>query len=213
MDTGTASRQIKLREIDSGILPDQTAATSAFIEQITLLYAALRVEARFINSLVVEEHHKARGWRLDDRTAVKARNGVPDLLNGLAIDRGLTWSSIAKLCGVSISTIRQWRYEADTSPESYLAVARLAAFIDLLVELPVDEPATWLAMPMVSDYTITAEDLYAAGFADQLLDFAAGQSDLDEILNEYDRDWRTLYRSQYKIVKAGDGNPSIVQRS
>ena len=212
MVTGTASRQIKLCEVDSGILPDQTAATSEFIEHMTLLYAALR-EARFINSLVVEEHHKARGWCLDDRTAIKARSNVPDLLNELAIDRGLTWSSIAKLCGVSISTIRQWRYEVGPSTESCPAVARLAAFIDLLVELPVDEPATWLAMPMVSDYTITAEDLYIAGFADQLFDYASGQADLDEILNEYDRNWRTLYRSQYKIVKAGDGNPSIVRRT
>ena len=213
MDTGTASCQIKSRDSDSGVLLDQTAATSAVIEQITLRYADLRHEARVINSKIVEGHHKAREGRLDDRTAVKARNSVLDLLSELAMDQGLTWSSIARLCRISLSAIRKWRYGEDPSPKSCLAVARLAAFIDLLVELPVKEPATWLAMSMVSDYTITAEDLYIAGYADQLLDFAAGQSDVYEILNEFDGNWRTLYRSHYEIVKAGDGHPSIVRRS
>lgn len=161
---------------------------------------------------IVEVHHKTRGRRLEDRTAEQARNSVRELLNELAINRGMTWSSIARLCGVSLSTVRKWRYGEDPSPDSSLAVARLIAFIDLLAEMPVSEPAAWLSMPMVSDYTITAEDLYVAGFADLLLDFASGQTELNDILNIFDETWRTRYQSDYEVIKAGDNNPSIVRR-
>lgn len=161
---------------------------------------------------IVEAHPWTRRRRLEDRTAVQARSSVRELLDELAIERGMTWSSIARLCGVPSSAVRKWRHGEDPSPDSRLAVARLIAFIGILTELSVSEPATWLAMPMVSNYTITAEDLYAAGLADLLLDFASGQTELNEVLNSFDENWRTRYRSGYKVIKAGDNNPSIVQR-
>lgn len=160
----------------------------------------------------MEAQHRTQRWQLQDRTAVQARSSVRELLDKPAINRGMTWSSIARLCGVSSSEVRKWRYGEDPSPDSRLAVARLIAFIGILSELPVSEPAAWLAMPMVSNYTITAEDLYVAGLADQLLDLASGQTELSEVLNSYDENWRTRYRSDYKVIKAGDNNPSIVQR-
>lgn len=161
---------------------------------------------------IVEARHRTRGRRLEERTAVQARSGVRELLDELAINRGMTWSSIARLCGVSLSAVRKWRYGDDPSSDSRHAVARLIAFIGILAEMPVSEPAAWLAMPMVSNYTITAEDLYVAGLADQLLDLASGQTELNEVLNSYDENWRTRYRSDYKVIKAGDNNSSIVRR-
>lgn len=212
MSTVTDSAQVRRDSTTLVDPPDQTAATSVAIESLTRQYGDLRDEARLVNSDIVEGHHTARRWHLDDRTSVKARNGVSDLLRELAVDRGMTWSSIARLCGVSVSAVRKWRTGEAPSPESRLAVARLAAFIGLLDELPVSEPAAWLAMPMMSGYTVTAEDLYVAGHADRLLDFASGQSDLSEVLGRLDKDWRTRYQSHFEVIEAGDGMPSIVQQ-
>ena len=112
-----------------------------------------------------------------------------------------------------MSDVRKWRCRKDLSPGNKLAVIHLFDFIDLLGELLIDEPASWLATPLVSGYTVTAEDLYIKGYTDQLLDYASGQTGLYDILNEFDGNWRTSYRSQYEIVEAGDGHPSIVRRS
>lgn len=213
MSTGTDSPQVRRDSTTLVDPPDQTAATSAALESLTLQYGNLRDEAKLVNSDIVEGHHAMRRWRLDDRTSVKARSSVNDLLTELAVDRGMTWSSIARLCGVSVSAVRKWRTGEAPSPESRLAVARLAAFLGLLDELPVSESAAWLAMPMMSGYTVTAEDLYVAGYADRLLDLASGQSDLDEVLSKIDKNWRTRYRSEFEVIEAGDGMPSIVRRS
>jgi len=212
MSIGTASAQVRHGATTVVDPPDQTAATSVAIESLTRLYGDLRDEARLVNSDIVEGHHEVRRWHLDDRTAVKARSGVGDLLHEFAVDRGMTWASIARLCGVSVSAVRKWRTGEAPSPDSRLAVARLGAFIGLLGELPVSEPAAWLAMPMMSGYTVTGEDLYIAGHADRLLDLASGQADLDEVLSVLDKDWRTRYRSDYEVIEAGDGMPSIVRR-
>lgn len=156
---------------------------------------------------------EARGRRYNDQTAVEAGGDATGLLTKLAVDWGMSWSSIARLCGASLSDVRKWRCGDDLPPGNKLAVSHLFDFIGLLGEVPIDEPASWLAMPLVSGYTVTAEDLYIEGHTDQLLDYASGQTDLYEILDEFDKNWRTRYRSQYKLVKAGDGNPSIVRRS
>lgn len=212
LSTGTDSAQVQhdsRRLVDP---PDQTAATSTAIESLTRRYGELRDEARLVNSDIVEGHHAARRWRLDDRTSVKARSSISVLLNELAVKRGMTWSSIARLCNVSVSAVRKWRKGEDPSPEKRLALARLAAFIDLLDELPVSEPAAWLAMPMVSGYTVIGEDLYVAGLADRLLDLASSKADLDEVLITFDKNWRTHFRSDYEVIEGGDGMPSIVRR-
>ena len=156
---------------------------------------------------------EAGGGRYNDQTVVEAGGDALDLLTKLAVDWGMSWTSIARLCGASLSDVREWRCGKDLSPGNRLAVSHLFDFIDLLGELPIDEPASWLAMPLVSGYTVTPEDLYIKGHTDQLLDYASGQTDLYEILNEFDGNWRTSYRSPYEIVEAGDGHPSIVRRS
>lgn len=212
MTTGVNSEQVRQDSTSLIDPPDQTAATSTAIESLTRQYGNLRDEARLVNSDIVEGHHTVRRWQLDDRTSAMARRSVNELLVELAIERGMTWSSIARLCGVSVSAVRKWRTGDAPSPDSRLAIARLAAFVELLDELPVSEPAAWLAMPMMSGFTVTAEDLYVAGHADRLIDFASGQADLEEILAELDKDWRIQYRSDFEVIEAGDGLPSIVRR-
>jgi len=212
MTTTTDSPQVRRDKEQVVHPPDQTAASSTTIEALTRKYADLRDEARLVNSEIIDGHREMRRWRLDERTAAKARDDVHHLLDELAIDRGMTWAAIARLSGVSVSAVRKWRAGDAPAPDRRLAVARLAAFLDLLEELPVSEPSAWLAMPMVDGYTVTAEDLYLAGGADQLLDFASGQLDLNDILTEFDSDWRTQYRSDFEVVEGGDGSPSIVRR-
>ena len=97
------------------------------------------------------------------------------LLQELSTDRGLGWSEIARLCGVSVSAVRKWRAGESISPEHRWSLARLASFLDLLQEVgPVDEPAGWLNMRLSDQTTVTAADLYIAGHPQDLLEHAQG---------------------------------------
>lgn len=90
---------------------------------------------------------KFRSMDLDERTSAKSRLPTEVLLEELSIDRGLGWSEIARLCGVSVSAVRKWRAGESISSESRRSLARLTAFLDLLQEVgPVGEPAGWLNM-------------------------------------------------------------------
>ena len=82
---------------------------------------------------------------LDVRTTAKARSDSESLLEELATDRGLGWSEISRLCGVSVSAVRKWRGGESPSPDRRRRLARLAAFLDLLEEAGGYKRASWLA--------------------------------------------------------------------
>ena len=192
---------------------DQTASASSTLRQLNDSYAALRGEARLINTDIETGHRTARRYDLDERTSQKAKRAPRELLDELATDRGLSWATIARLCRVSVSAVRKWRAGDPPSGEKRLALARLAAFLDLVGEMPVADPGSWLSMPLVAQFGATGEDLFVADRLDELLDYAAGHVTAKDMLDTFDENWRTRFSSDWEIVDAPDGERSIRRRA
>lgn len=186
---------------------EDTTSTST-INEIAWRRDQMSVAAGFVE----DKHHEATHYDLDQRVAVRARQSVPTLLGELA-DSGLAWSFIARLAGVSVAAVRKWRNDGGTTPESREHLARLAAFLDLLSELGIEDPAQWLEMRfgLGSGYTIAPIDLYLRGAYAGLLDIASWRQTPEQVLDKEIPDWRTG-RSHFEVYEDGDGQPSIRHR-
>ena len=106
----------------------------------------LRTKVDMLGGEVQELHSEARELDLADRTLEKAKKSVTGLLEELVGDRGMGWSDIAEILGVSISAIRKWRKGGDASPASRLNLARIATLLDVLEQKGlVQDPASRFA--------------------------------------------------------------------
>lgn len=208
--TSNTSTQLELPErVDY-----PTAADTDTIRQLTRGYENLSGPVRILAEDVELGRRRVREWDLDERMAVKARSGAPELLDELSTERGFSWSDIARLCGVSVSAVRKWRAAESPSPERRRDLARLAAFIDLLDEIaPVADPAAWLLMRLIDRHIVTAADIYLAGNSNDLLEHAQGHIGVNELLDRWSPNWRTETQSDWQFVTASDGERSITQRN
>lgn len=173
----------------------------------------LRSRKDLFSGDVDDLHHEVQNYDLDQRAAVKARSGVPTLLVELA-DRGMAWADIARMVGVSVAAVRKWRSNGGAAPESRMQLARLTAFLDLLEESAIEDPAQWmeLTLPLPSGYPVTANDLYARGAYTPLLDYAAQRRTATEVMDEVDDQWR-IKRSDFEVFTDSDGARSIRPRT
>lgn len=148
------------------------------------------------------------------RAAVKARKGVATLLRELAVERGMAWSDIARLVNVSVSAVRKWRTGGDASPEKRLQLAELAAFLELLFESAIEDPAQWmeinLALP--DGYAVRPTQLYLDGHMTALLEIAGLRRDPERVMDGIDPEWRTTRRSDFEVFMADDGQLAIQER-
>jgi hypothetical protein len=200
---------------------DDTTKTSA-VRQIVPIPQTLTSMVRQVEGLrdrvqatsdqVTELHRQINASDLDRRTAFKVREGVVPLLEQLAIRRGMSWSVIALTLGVSVQAVRKWRMGTPATGENRLALARLTAFIDILDELNIDDPVSWLEVPLVSGYSLRGLDLYAAGKIELLLEWAGMRISAEQLLDAFAPDWRTRNRLSYETFEAPDGNLSIRRR-
>ena len=150
---------------------------------------------------------------LDTRTIAKARSNAQSLLEELGTDRGLGWSEISRLCGVSVSAVRKWRGGESPSPGRRRQLARLAAFLDLLEEAGgVSEPAGWMNIRLSDKHTVTPTDLYLAGQAEDLVTHAQGFLGINELLNRWRPDWQTATRSEWKVIEGPGGERTLTRR-
>ncbi len=95
-----------------------------------------------------------------------------------------------------------------------LALARIVAFLDILEEHFISDPASWLEMPVKDGVAISRLELLAQSRFDLVLlliaDDTAPAVEVDRVLDEYDPDWRsTLVDDQFESFLAGDGVVSI----
>lgn len=191
-----------------------TAAYSPAIQSLTNRYAGMRGDLKALTTEVTDGHRAVRSWDLDDRTTLLARRAPTDLLESLAIDKGMAWANIAKLLNVSISALRKWRAGETMGPDNRHRLARLTAFMNLVEEVgPVVEPSGWLAMPLADGYTTTGEDVYRSGHLEDLLDLAAGHIGPRDLLTIHDPDWQRNAVSEWEVVDADDGERLIQRRS
>ncbi len=190
-----------------------TAADSAVLAELGRKYGDLTGTVRILHQDVDEGRRSFRSVDLDERTSAKARHDVPSLLEELAVERGLGWSEIARLIGVSVGAIRKWRKGEGATPENRWSLARLTAFLDVVEEAELaQEPAGWLLMRLKEAHTVTAADLYVAGHAVELLDHLLGHLSVDQLLDGWSPDWRDTTRSAWKIAEGPDGERVLTRR-
>jgi hypothetical protein len=169
-----------------------------------------------VHGAVANGHHEARRRELARRTNAVALRDPRDILDDLAATRGLSWSMIARLTGVSPTAVRKWRRGEAITGEHRRRLAGIVAFLDLMSQTlgPIQDPSSWLEMPITDETTLTAVDIYATGGVNDLLDAASGRIDPHTMLDRLDPDWRQNYGKddRFMVVRDSEGVPAIVER-
>lgn len=198
----------------AGGVSDYTPLPPNSTRALSLRADYLRTEMDTLGGEVQELHGEARELDLTDRTVQKAKKSVSSLLEELAGERGMGWSDIAEVVGVSISAVRKWRKGGDASPESRSRLARIAALLDVLEEKGlVQDPAAWMEMDLTLDsgYFIRPLDLYLEGHVIELIDLAEQRQTTAQILDRVRPNWRAD-RSDFEVFIDTDGQRSIRRR-
>jgi hypothetical protein len=183
------------------------------IASITRSFGMLRDETSVLDQDVGDSHRAAQLQTLDLLAHERAREDVPGLLDELSTQRGLGWSDIARLVGVSVQALRKWRRREPMTGENRFAVARLTALLDLLQGGAVQDPGGWLEVPLAQGYSLRHLDLYRRDRADLLFDLAHLRITPEQALAELDPEWREHFRLDHEIFDPGDGQLSIRRRS
>lgn len=152
--------------------------------------------------------------QLDTRTAWYGRKLLRDVVIELNEEAGLNQLTMARAVGVTSAAVRKWRRGESARSELRSQLFRLAALLDLLADAGVKEPAGWIDVPISSDSTLTPLNLFAAGRADLVLLFANDLSGPQDVLDDYDADWRSHFArdGEYEVVTLADGSRSVVPR-
>lgn len=175
----------------------------------------LRTNIDSLEGEIHEFHGEARVLDLNDRTFEKMKKSVPALLEELATDRGMGWSDIAEVVGVSVSAVRKWRKGGEAGPDNRKGLAQIAAFLDVLEEKGlVQVPAAWMEMdlPLEPGYFIRPLDLYLEGHLIPLIDLVEQRQSVVEMLDRVRPSWRSK-RSDFEVFTDSDGERSIRERS
>lgn len=138
---------------------------------------------------------------------------LPDLLDRLS-SLGFSWRDLARLVGVSIPALRKWRNGEPASGENRLRVARLAAFCEIVSEqYLIDDPVSWLEIPLHIDAPVTGIDLVASDRLDLAFRLAGDEgADPESVLDQFEPDWRDRYRTSVEVFTADDGLPGLRPR-
>jgi len=201
-DQGTGSTGVELPR-----RPSMTMAT------ITREYGKLRDRTSVLDADVGTDHRAAQLQTLELLARDRARDDVVSLLDVLSAERGMGWSDIARLVGVSVQAIRKWRRGEAVTGENRLAVARLVALLDMLSsEIPVQDPAGWLEIPVIEGYALRHLDLYRLGRTDLLFDLAHLRIAPEAAMAELTPEWREHYALEHEVYEAEDGHRSVRRR-
>ena len=193
---------------DSVVLPVLERPTRTSHDALAAVAGYTHALARGLSNDAVVLQRRAIAVQLRTRTEETAKRAVPDLLNELA-EGGLAWRDIARLVGVTVPAVRKWRQGGPSTSEHRKSIAKLLAFIELLrSEHMVMEGASWLEMTL-AESSITGLDLYASGLIESLVLYAASVLSSEELLDEYDPQWRNSIDDRFEIFTAADGHPSI----
>jgi hypothetical protein len=181
------------------------------IDDATEHASRLRDEVGMIGLDAKGIYQDALRLQLDTRAAHNAKRGLKSLLFELNDARGLGWSELSRLLGVSVPAIRKWRLGGRISPDRLLALARLAGFLDALEEQSVSDPAAWLHLPLSTelDRGISGARLYAEGLDVDLLEYANGHLTLSQLLNSAGKRI-PLTRRTHDVLLAPDGHYSVI---
>ncbi len=137
---------------------------------------------------------------------------IQDVLGELSTQWGVAWVDVARMVGVSVPALRKWRVVGRVSGENQRRVSELLAFIRVLKEAGVQEPGSWISIPMVDGYTATPRHLYGASSASVLVDVASNSIRPEDALDELVPGWKEDYSTDFVVRPGPDGLPAIVHR-
>lgn len=198
----------------AGGVSDYAPSAPSETRALSLHADYLRTEVDMLGGEVQELHGEVRERDLADRTLEKSKRSVANLLEELAGSRGMGWSDIAEIVGVSVSAVRKWRKGGDASPESRSKLARIAALLDVLEEKGViEDPAAWMEMDFTLEagYSVRPLDLYLEGHVTELVELAEQRQTTAEVLDQVRPNWRQS-RSDFEVFLDVDGERSIRRR-
>jgi hypothetical protein len=193
----------------------QTTPPSPTYASLTRRAGHLRDRMQLAHDDVRELHRETQLRHLDERTAVIGIQDPQELLDELATRYGLSWTTIARMVGVTDAAIRKWRRNEHIGPENRRRLARATAFIQILNDtFPVGDVASWLEMRIADDATVTALDLFSEGRVDLLFELVGRRMSPHQVLESFDVTWRDTYRvsSRFVVTEGVDGMPAIVER-
>lgn len=167
---------------------------------------ALSEDSKELHRAAIRSVLAARGQKF-------ARQGTSDLLR-LLRSWGFAWTDVARIVGVSVPALQKWRKGTSPSGENRLRLALLVALVDYLEhELLVNEPASWLEMPIREGVQATALDLLSQQRESLVIELASHQTTPEKVLDEFEPDWRNvLIDYTFEVFTASDGSKAIRPR-
>ena len=138
------------------------------------------------------------------------KENLPRLLNKLS-SLGFSWRDIARVSGVSVLAVRKWCNGGFAAARNRKRVAEIVALCEIVREqYLIDDAAGWLETQLCPEAPVTALDLVAAQRFALVLQLASNWSaDPENVLDEFDPEWRQRYASTVKVFTAPDGLPGV----
>ena len=169
---------------------------------------ALRTDVVRLSADVAESHNQLLDIQLESRTDEASKRAPLDLLGQLS-ELGFSWTSIARLVGVSVPGVRKWRNGESVSGDNRRNLARVVAFVSILSkEHLISDVPSWLDIPLGGS-SLTGIDVYATGRVADLTEFAAQHIGGSELLDRTIPEWRQELESPFEVFTADDGGPAI----
>jgi transcriptional regulator with XRE-family HTH domain len=189
--------------------PPPISATETEAMNLTADIGFDRRRARMLNQDFEDLHQRSQFVEWRTRTTARGRASTTEMLDELA-ELGFAWRDVARLVGVSVPAVQKWRRGERASGERRRQVASLLAACDLIADhYQVREIASWFEMPLVADVPVAPMDLYIGKRPDLVFEHASGYVDPEQILTQFDGEWRQRYRSDFEVFRADDGDLSI----
>ena len=212
-----------MTESTTQLTTEPTSATSVHtphIDQPTRLSpdvvanmaGTLRSDVGVLSQDVAQVHSDSLRIQLESRTDEAAKRVPADLLSELS-DLGFSWTSIARIVGVSIPAVRKWRQGEAVTGQNRRRLARLVALVGVLAsDHLISDVASWLDMPL-DESSFTGIDVLAAGQVHDLVEYAAEHIGSAELLDRAVPAWRDSLDDRFEVYRAGDGERAIRVRA
>lgn len=145
-----------------------------------------------------------------ERAAQYEQLSTTSLLDALARQWGLSWTSIGRLVGVSVPAIRKWRHGEQSTPGNRAQLALVVALLNTLdFQFMIEDPASWLEIPLAgTQYALM--DLVADGRVELVLDYAARRLELPErVLDRWMPTWREAYPDGFETFVDSEGHRGL----
>jgi transcriptional regulator with XRE-family HTH domain len=184
--------------------------------QVTSEWSALRDRSSVLREDIQESHHDAIQREFDARTTATATaHDALALLDRLE-ECGLSWALVARLVGVTPTAVRKWRRGEAVTAENRRSIAKAVAALDLIDEHsnPLQDPGTWLEMPVSDLASVTPADFLVANRLELALDLASGRLTSHAALDSFDKAWRDRFgrEQRFSLDIASDGQPVLTEK-